>query len=80
MNVFFLFGGYPEVVVLDNREDMIFLLKEIYHSYIQKDISDFLKIGDIPGFNWLVQFMASQSGGLCKVNEIAKNVRLSRYY
>lgn len=75
-----LFGGYPGVVVSETPEDKIQLLKEIYRSYIQKDISDFLKIEDIPAFNRLVRFAASQATGLCKVNEIGKNVRLTRYF
>jgi predicted AAA+ superfamily ATPase len=80
MEEFILFGGYPGVVREESREDKMRLLKEIYTSYVQKDISDFLKIEDIAGFNRLVQFMAGQSGGLCKINEVAKNIRLSRYF
>jgi hypothetical protein len=77
---FVLYGGYPGVVMKKSREEKINLLKEIYRSYVQKDISDFLKIEDIPGFNRLVQYMSAQTGGLCKVNEVSKNVRLSRYF
>ena len=80
MNEFILFGGYPGVAKADNVEDKATLLKEIYNSYVQKDISDFLKIEDIAGFNRLVQFMAARTGGLCKINEVAKNVRLSRHF
>ncbi len=80
MEEFVLFGGYPGVVKLDGIENKIRLLKEIYQSYVQKDISDFLKIEDISGFNRMVQFMATQTGGLCKINEVAKNIRLSRHF
>ena len=80
MKEFVLFGGYPGVVKIDMVEDKVRLLKEIYQSYVQKDISDFLKIEDIGGFNRLVQFIAAQTGGLCKINEVAKNVRLSRHF
>lgn len=80
MNEFTTFGGYPGVVKLDMMDDKARILGEIYNSYVQKDISDFLKIEDISGFNRLVQFVAAQSGGLCKINEIAKNVRLSRHF
>ena len=80
MEEFILFGGYPGVVREESREDKMMLLKEIYTSYVQKDISDFLKIEDIAGFNRLVQFMAGQTGGLCKINEVAKNIRLSRHF
>ena len=80
MEEFILFGGYPGVVREGSHEDKIRLLKEIYTSYVQKDISDFLKIEDIAGFNRLAQFMAAQTGGLCKISEVAKNIRISRHF
>ena len=79
-NEFVIFGGYPGVVKVKPAEDKALLLKEIFNSYVQKDISDFLKIEDIAGFNRLVHFLAYQQTGLCKVSEIAKNTRLSRHY
>lgn len=80
MEEFVIFGGYPGVVVIKNREDKINLLKEIYHSYVQKDISDFFKVENIAGFNRMVQFLAAQTGSLCKINEVSKNIRLSRHF
>jgi len=80
MEEFARFGGYPGVVVMDTNEDKISLLKEIYNSYVQKDISDFLKVEDVSGFNRMVQFLSAQTASLCKVNEVSKNVRLSRHF
>jgi predicted AAA+ superfamily ATPase len=80
MEEFVLFGGYPGVVVTDSIEDKKRLLKEIYNSYVQKDISDFLKVEDISGFNRMVQFLSAQTASLCKINEVSKNVRLSRHF
>lgn len=80
MEEFILYGGYPGVVRLDNREEKDALLKEIYRSYVEKDISNFLKIEDVAGFNRLVRFLASQNGGLLKINEVAKNIRVSRHF
>jgi len=77
---FVIFGGYPGVVVEERSQDKAALLREIYQSYVQKDISDFLKIEDVAGFNRMVQFLAAQAGALLKVNEVAKNVRLSRHF
>ena len=77
---FILFGGYPGVVKADSRENKELLLKELYRSYVEKDISNFLKIEDIAGFNRLVQFLAAQSGGLLKINEVSKNIRVSRHF
>jgi predicted AAA+ superfamily ATPase len=80
MEEFVRFGGYPGVVVADSFKDKIILLKEIYTSYIQKDISDFLKVEDVSGFNRMVQFISAQTASLCKINEVAKNVHLSRHF
>lgn len=76
---FILFGGYPGVVMLKTKEEKIAALAEIYRSYIQKDISDFLKVQDVLGFNRLVQFVAAQNAGLFNLNEISKSISLSRY-
>ena len=80
MEEFILYGGYPGVVRLNNREEKEALLKEVYRSYVEKDISNFLKIEDVAGFNRLVRFLAAQNGGLLKINEVAKNIRVSRHF
>ena len=79
LNEFILFGGYPGVVKLTQPEEKILLLKEIYQSYIQKDISDFLNVSDVIGFNKLVKLLSSQFANLMKVNELSKVLGLSRY-
>jgi len=79
-NEFLLFGGYPGVVKLDKPEDKIQLLDEIYRSYVQKDISDFLKVHDIIGFNRLLQMLAAQNTGLLNTNELSKLTGITRYY
>ena len=79
LNEFILFGGYPGVVMLDRPDEKIELLEEIYRSYVQKDISDFLKVQDIIGFNRLVQMLAAQNAGLLKTNEISKLTGISSY-
>ncbi|RME61296.1 ATP-binding protein [Candidatus Parcubacteria bacterium] len=77
---FILYGGYPGVVKAPVEEDKKLLLQEIYSSYVQKDIGDFLKIENIVGFNRLVQLLAVQTAQLCKVGELARAVGISRYY
>ncbi|OQX96269.1 hypothetical protein B6I21_01370 [candidate division KSB1 bacterium 4572_119] len=79
LNEFILFGGYPGVVKLANAEDKILLLKEIFQSYIQKDIGDFLNVSDVLGFNKLLQMLATQSAQLLKSNELSKLIGVSRY-
>jgi predicted AAA+ superfamily ATPase len=46
-------------------------LKEIYDSYVKKDVKDFLKIENITGYNNLVKGLALQSGNLVNYNELS---------
>jgi len=80
LNEFLLFGGYPGVVKLEHPEDKIQLLYEIYSSYVQKDISDFLKVHNILDFNRLVYMLSAQNTGLLKNNELYRITGISRYY
>ena len=79
LNEFVLFGGYPGVVKLTGENEKILLLKEIFQSYIQKDIGDFLNVSDVLGFNKLVQMLATQTANLLKINELSKLISVSRY-
>jgi hypothetical protein len=77
---YLLHGGYPKVILANGTAAKRRELQEIYSSYVEKDISDFLKVEDIPGFNRVVQQMAVASGNLLNLHEITKVARVSRYY
>jgi len=79
LNEFILFGGYPGVIKLASEGEKIIMLKEIFQSYIQKDIGDFLNVRDVLGFNKLVQMLATQTSNLMKINEISKLIGVSHY-
>ena len=74
------FGGYPACVTAETENEKQLRLKEIYQSYVQKDISDYLKIENVVAFNKIVQLIALQSSQLFKINEVARQVGVSRYY
>ncbi len=74
------FGGYPACVTAKTNYEKQIKLKEIYQSYVQKDISDYLKIENVVAFNKMVQLLALQSGQLFKLNEVSKQISLSRYF
>jgi len=65
------FGGYPKVLLIDTFEEKQIELKEIYDSYIKKDVKDFLKIDNINGYNNLVKACANQVGNLINYNELS---------
>ncbi len=75
---FVQYGGYPKPALTEDREEKIQQLKEIYTSYIEKDIKDFLKIENVPKFNKLLRFLAVQSGGIVSFGDISGEVSIAR--
>lgn len=75
---YIIFGGYPEVTLLDSIEDKIALLSEIYRSYIRRDIKDFAKIGNVSAFNNLVELLGYQIGNLINLSETCNSLNISR--
>ena len=67
---YLLYGGYPRVLLTTIIEKKKQILSEIFTSYIQKDISDFLKIENISGFNKLIQVLALTSGQIINMSNI----------
>jgi len=67
-------GGYPEVCLQGNFKKKETLLKEIMRTYIQKDVVDFLKIGNVSAFNNLVSLLSHQIGGLLNKVEVCNTL------
>lgn len=78
LNEYILFGGYPRIVIEKNKEKKKELLKEIYSSYIEKDIESFLKVQDLMSFSNLVKLLAVQNGGLFNSNQISKTLNINQ--
>lgn len=74
---FIIYGGYPRVVLEENGEKRRQILKEIYSSYIEKDIISFLKIRNFSGYTKLMKIIARQIGNLVNVNELSQSTGLS---
>lgn len=75
---FALFGGYPEVALIADKEKKADKLREIYSSYVRKDIKDLMRIENVAGFNALAQLLAHQIGNLASIDELANSAGLSR--
>ena len=76
MDEFINYGGYPAVVLEENIEDKIELLREIRDSYIKRDVLE-SGITDETKFYRLLMLLASQTGNLLNVNEISNTLRIS---
>jgi len=74
---YIIWGGYPQVVLNSKVEKKEGILKDIYQSYISKDVRDIGRIGNITGYNNLVVMLASSIGQLVNKENISRNIRLN---
>ena len=70
---FVIFGGYPEVIKTEDIDTKRIILKNIYDTYITKDIIELLKIKDISTFRTIVNLLGNQIGNLLNYNSIASD-------
>lgn len=68
---FTLFGGYPEVIKASDAETKRLVLKNIYDTYITKDIVGLLRVKDVSGFRTTVSLLANQIGNLLNLQSLA---------
>jgi predicted AAA+ superfamily ATPase len=71
------YGGYPAVVLEPNRNKKLVLLREIYETYVRKDINQLFTIENITAFNNLVKLLALQIGNLVNLQELSTNLSIS---
>lgn len=72
---FISYGGYPEVVKTPDKEIKQEILKNIYNTYIQKDIIALLKITDTETYYKILACLANQIGGLLNYNNLTQDTQ-----
>jgi len=70
------YGGYPAVVLANTVEKKIAKLKELFNSYIKRDVQE-SGVQNPDKFYQLFKILASQSGALVNVNELSKTLGIS---
>lgn len=70
-----LYGGYPEVIKTDEPETKKMILKNIFETYITKDIVELLRINNISKFRTVVLLLANQIGNLINYNTLSTDSR-----
>ncbi|GAP17540.1 ATP-binding protein [Levilinea saccharolytica] len=75
---FALYGGYPKIVLASDLAVKEKYLQQIIDTYIRKDIRDLADIKDVNKFNQLIEILASQSGSLLNMAELANTCNLAR--
>jgi uncharacterized protein len=73
-----IFGAYPAVALETQKIEKKLILKDIYQSYIEKDITDFLRVENVQAFNRMAGLLANQSGHLLNIDNLATSLKISR--
>lgn len=72
---YMIFGGYPAIITEPDAEGKIDRLKEIRDSFVKRDILE-SGVSNETAFYNLFRILASQSGSLVNVNELASTLRI----
>jgi predicted AAA+ superfamily ATPase len=70
-----VYGGYPEVVKAEDVETKKIILKNIFETYITKDIIELLRINNLHKFRNLFILLANQIGNLINYNSLSSDVQ-----
>lgn len=69
---FMIFGGYPEVVLKNSKEDKQKVLASIFDLYVKKDLLEYLNVEKILNVKRLIEFLAVNNGQKIKHEELSK--------
>lgn len=71
LNEYLTFGGYPALIKTADPETKKTILKNIYDTYVSKDIIQFLKISNPTKYRCITRTLAAFSGKLLNYNELS---------
>jgi len=74
---YLVYGGLPELVHFNNKDEQMRILREILETYIQKDIKSLIKEENIRAFNNLLYLIAENQGSIVQLSNLASEVGLS---
>ncbi|MEM5830567.1 MAG: ATP-binding protein, partial [Candidatus Aenigmatarchaeota archaeon] len=77
LNEYLIFGGYPEVVKASTQEEKIQILRNIYITWLEKDIVNFFNILETSSFENLVRYLSSKLGNIISISSISSDLRIS---
>ena len=72
------YGGYPEICISQRKTDKKAILRELVTTYLEKDVSGFLRVGNVGAFNRLILLLSSQVGNLVNRSELTNTLRINR--
>ena len=71
------FGGYPKVVTAETAEEKSEAIKDLFESYLEKDIAGLLNLKRTENFSNLVRTLSSQMGKLVNYSELASTLGIT---
>lgn len=73
-----IYGSYPAVAKVSESIEKKLRIKDIFQSYIQKDVTDFLQVKNIDVYNKLLTRLATSMGDLLNIHELSKSLAATR--
>ncbi|MDP2950757.1 MAG: ATP-binding protein [bacterium] len=71
-----IWGGYPEVIKVKDKIVKQSILKNIYDTYINRDIVDLLRLKSVNSFRNGVKLLAAEVGNLINYNNLANDAQV----
>jgi len=71
------FGGYPEIVTTEDYDLKKTLIRELFSTYIQKDIIAFLRVENVAAFNSLIKVLCSETANLLNKQSLANTLGIA---
>lgn len=71
---FLIYGGYPDIVIEENKEDKQFALKTLINTYLLKEIKDILKYKSSYEYENLLKFIAITDSTILNKSNISSDL------
>lgn len=78
LNEYLSFGGYPRIVLSETIDEKKAMIKDIYQSYLEKDIQSLIKLEKKEVFSQLVIILAKQIGQLVNIAEFSRTLAIDQ--
>lgn len=74
---YLIYGGYPEVVLIPNKQEKLLKLDSIANAYIKKDIREIANIENISAYNNLLKYLAINAGAQFNLSSARETIGIS---
>jgi len=76
-NNYLIYGGYPRLATCTNNEERQIVLKNIYNTYLLRDVKELIDITDDYKLQKLIEVLALQAGNLLSYSNICSMLNIS---